>query len=363
MTYNKIYYLILIIIIGLVSWLVTDFVQNRIQADNALFGILQPNSPDKPGILVSPPILPQKDWNIMWGFKEEVKAPQPTMALKPNFILTGTLIDPTSSTAFILIPTKSNEERVCKIGDKIDDWEVIDILPVEVKLKNSKSEIISLTMQKQWTNPVTAPGKFNEAIKSITNQVNIPGVSPELMNNILSGNEPREKVDAYLQAAVAALPSVYVKELINKFTDIPIEDMPADDKLGEYAKNLFGLFEGQSPGNTVENRENILFTTSVNADNSPISPTISFKAGDRQIYACFANQGALTGLSKLVHRWINKGTGEIIKLETRPIDPNTPFNFIWVRKTDGWQVGEYEVELFKTQTLEKVAIGNFTIIP
>jgi hypothetical protein len=363
MSYNKIYYLVLLIIIGLVVWLVTDFIQNKLQADNALFGISQPNSADKSVMVFPPPILPQKDWGVMWGAKtEETKVPLATTALKPNYILTGTLIEPTSARAFILIPSK-NDEKSYKIGDKIEEWEVVGITPDEVKLKNSQSgAIIDIPMQKQWTNPTTAPKQFNDAFKNITNQVNIPGISPEVMNNILSGNEPREKVEAYLQSAVASLPPVYVKELITKFTDIPNEDMPADDKLGDYAKKLFGIFEGQSPG-VADNGESILFTTSVNADNSPISPTISFKAGDRQIYACFSNQGPLNGLSKLVHRWTNKSTGEIIKLETRPIDPNAPFNFIWVRKTDGWQVGDYSVELFKTQTLEKIASGNFTIIP
>lgn len=366
MTYNKIYYLILIIIIGLVCWLVIDFVQNKIEADNALNSISQPNPADKPPWLVAPPsILPQIDWNIMWGAKiEEVKTSLTPTSLKPNFILTGTLINPPSSRAFILIPTKNNEEKVCKIGDKIDEWEVIEIISDEVKLRNSQSGIEEfIRMQKQWNNPMTTRGGLNDVIQDISKQASVQGISPELVNNFL--NEPREKAEAYIQSAVHALPPVYVKELIKKYTDIPNEDMPADDKLGDYAKNLFQIFEGESPVSetNTSNIQNILFTTSVNADNSPISPTVSFRAGDRQIYACFTNQGALSGLSKLVHRWTNKSTGEIIKLETRPIDANAPFNFIWVRKQDGWQVGEYEVVLFKTQTLEKIATGNFTITP
>ncbi|MFH0889049.1 MAG: hypothetical protein V1871_07580 [Planctomycetota bacterium] len=368
MTYNKIYYLILIVIVGLVSWLVIDFVQNKLQADNILADLPKLTSTGNPSSVFPSPILPQKDWNIMWGAKtEEVKAPLLTTALKPNFILTGTLIEPTSSRALILIPTRNNvpvnEEKVCKVGDKIDEWEIIGIIPDEVKFKNSQSGIVeSIRMMKQWTNPITTPQELSKAIKEI-GQVNIPGVSQEVLNNLLSGNEPREKVEAYIQAAVATLPPAYIKELIKNYTDIDITDMPDDNKLGDYAKNLFGIFNGQSPVSATIVAENILFTTSVNADNSPISPTISFKSGDRQIYACFANQGTLSGLSKLVHRWTNKSTGELIKLETRLIDSNAPFNFIWVRKPDGWQIGEYEVVLFKTQTLEKVAAGNFSIIP
>jgi len=368
MTYNKIYYLILIIIVGLVSWLVIDFVQNKLQADNILHDLPKPTPTDTSPPVFSPPILPQIDWNIMWASKTEEKlVPVTTTTPKPNFILTGVISDPINLTSFIaliLIPAKNNEERRCRIGDKIDEWEIIEIIPDEVKLKNSQSGTVEpIRIQKPWTNPITAPKQFNEAIKNITGQVNIPGIPPELINNILSGNEPREKVEAYLKSAVASLPPVYVKELIEKFTGISKEDMPADDKLGEYSTKLFAMFEGGPPISDTLSAENILFATSVNADNSPIAPTNSFKSSDRQIYACFANQGPLTGLSKLVHRWTNKNTGEVIRLETRSINPNTPWNFIWVRMIDSWQVGEYEVQLFKTQTLEKIAIGNFTITP
>lgn len=196
-------------------------------------------------------------------------------AQRPNYILIGTIIELNSARAFILIPARNNEEKIYKIGDKLDEWEIIKIISDEVKLKNNKSEIMSLRIKKAWTNPI---------------------------------------------------------------------------------------FEGGSPISDSLSAENILFTTSVNADNSPISPTMCFKSSDCQIYACFTNQGILSGLSKLVHRWTNKSTGEIIRLATSLIDPNAPFNFIWVRKTDGWQVGEYEVEFFKAQTLEKVAEGKFTIV-
>jgi len=365
-TYNKIYYVILLIIIVLVLWLVYDFIQNKAEADNILANIPQPCPIDKSPMIFLSPDLPQTDWGGWWGPRTEEKLPPvATTSPKPNFILTGIIIAPPSATAFILIPTKNNEERVCKVGDKIDDWEVIEIITNEVKIKNSRSGIVeSLPLQKQWPNMTTSPNQVNDVIRSLTNAVNIPGIPPELIQKVLDGTEPVEQVNIYIKSAVASLPPPYVKELITKFTDITEDDMPSDNtKLGEYAVNLFRIFEGESSVSSTAVAENVLFTTSVNADNSPISPTIFFKPGDRQIYACFANQGALTGLAKLVHRWTYKNTGVIEKLETRPIDPNAPFNFIWVRKTEGWQVGEYEVELFKTQTLEKIAGGNFSVAP
>lgn len=101
--HKKIYYIILIIIIGLACWLVADFVQNKARADNILSDLPKPTPTDNPPPVPPLPILPQNiNWPIMWGAKtEEVKTPPPTTALKPNFILTGIIIGPTCSNAFI----------------------------------------------------------------------------------------------------------------------------------------------------------------------------------------------------------------------------------------------------------------------
>ncbi|MFH1231918.1 MAG: hypothetical protein V1709_10535, partial [Planctomycetota bacterium] len=349
-----------IIIIGLVSWLLADFVQNKVQVDNASVSILQPKL-SKPVIDFPPPIQPkndQNDWNVIWGYKTEEVKVQPTTPPKPNFILTGTLIEPTSSKAFILIPTRNNDEIVCIIGDKIDEWEVIAIASKEVKLKNSQSEILVLRIQQSWSTPSSSK-QIEEVLTKL------PPIPPALKNALEEGGNisvPVEQVKSYIELTVQSFGQAYIKQMVKEFTDIPENDMPTDEnKLVDYLSNLFRVYRGESPGNLP--LENILFAANVNADNSPISPMISFKPGDRQIYACFTNQGLLAGISKLIHRWTNKNTGEIIKLETKPIDSNAPFNFIWVRKTDGWQIGEYKVELFNTETVEKIAEGNFSIAP
>lgn len=360
--YKKIYHpIFIIIIIGLVSWLVADFVQNKARADNLLVQIPQPSPYPQPVKIFSQPLLPQVDWSDMWcPTIEETKPPAPLTPPKPNFILTGIIIGPTCSNAFIIAPARSNDEIVCTIGDKIDEWEVIAIASKEVKLRNSQSEILVLSIQQSWST-----NRLDEVLKILPPGINIPPIPPELKKALEEGSNisvPVEQVKAYIELALKSFGQTYIKTLVKEFTGISEDDMPTDEnKLVDYLSNLFRVFRGESPGNSPP--ENIFFTTNVNTDNSPISPTICFKSGDRQIYACFANQGLLAGISKLVHRWTNKNTGEIIKLETRPIDPNTPFNFIWVRKTDGWQVGEYEVELFNTQTSEKVAGGNFIIAP
>ncbi|HLD36612.1 MAG TPA: hypothetical protein VJC37_07800 [Planctomycetota bacterium] len=147
--------------------------------------------------------------------------------------------------------------------------------------------------------------------------------------------------------------------------DISESDIPKDDaKLDEYGLKVCLLMEdGQIDAVEGQAVESITFALRVNPDNSPISPTAVFKSTDRRIYACFKNQGAFEGLTKVVTRWTNKTTKEVIKLETKPIDPNASYNFIWVEKKEGWPAGEYAVELLNTKTLALIGQGGFKVVP
>ncbi|MEW6026171.1 MAG: hypothetical protein AB1599_02605 [Planctomycetota bacterium] len=107
---------------------------------------------------------------------------------------------------------------------------------------------------------------------------------------------------------------------------------------------------------------NISFARKVNPDNSPISPTATFKPGKYRIYACFANEWLLPGLSEVIIRWTNKTTEEVVMLEGRPINPDAKHSFVWLEKKTGWSAGEYSVELFNERTLAYIAQGAFTVV-
>jgi tetratricopeptide (TPR) repeat protein len=116
--------------------------------------------------------------------------------------------------------------------------------------------------------------------------------------------------------------------------------------------------------------EPILFSTEVNKDNSPISPSDSFKIGTKRIYASFANSGSLKGFSKLITQWTNTKTKEVVCLDKKTLDPKAKFNYIWVDMNNGWQVGKYKVELFDggiepnlsdSKKWEKISEGEFIV--
>ncbi|MDI6732807.1 MAG: hypothetical protein QME51_10140 [Planctomycetota bacterium] len=360
----KIYYLGLVIIITLVVWLVIDYRANLAEATNV--GEIIPDNSSH-NVSISPlklPPYPKSNLDELW--KPDIQIPPPptppSIVTKLSYRLTATILLPDSPIALILNPAR-NEEKEYKIGNKVDEWEVIEIIHEEAKLRNKDGEILHLKIQQGWKSEGLVK-EVQDIIKGLPlSATMLPDISPELIKRIIEGKEPSEQVEQYIEALVPTLPPDYVKKTIEEWTGIPKSDMPTDNtKLAEYSKHMFKLVQGKAVESAV-NTENVAFSLRVNPDNSPIDQKGAFKTSDRRLYACFSNQGELMGLDKVITRWTNKTTGEVVRLDTKPIDPNAPNNFIWIEKRDGWPGGEYEVELINTQTLRKIAGGNFNVGP
>lgn len=107
----------------------------------------------------------------------------------------------------------------------------------------------------------------------------------------------------------------------------------------------------------------IYFTTQVNeSDNSPIGAKASFTANDLKIYACFKNEGALAKLNQVIVYWANISKGEIVYWGCQPIDPDAPYNYIWVEEKSKWASGSYLVVLFKeAKDTNPLAQGKFEV--
>ena len=361
----KVYYLVLTIIIGLVAWLVADFAKNSAEARDILNDIGKPGvNVRKPPIDPPPPLPPFPQGNLDEIFKPKVEViaappPGPTAAAF-NYIVTSTIIEPTGPVAFIVNTTR-NEEKICRIGDKVDEWEVVDIIHESVTLKDRNGNIRTIHVQKQWGGAKLERGGKMDLPPEIAN---IPGAQ-DFIKKVSEGKETLEAVEQYIDIMAKTLPPAFIRDFIKQNIGLAEEDMPKDDaKLGEFGKSLFRLIQGEQPASVQgQSVENITFTLRVNPDNSPIAPQAIFKSSDRRLYACFQNQGSLKELAKVVTRWTNKTTKEVIGFGPKALNPGTPYNFIWLEKKEGWPVGEYEVELLNSQTLVKIAGGKFSVVP
>jgi len=366
---NKLYILLVIIIVGLIVWLVTDLMENKVEADRILNISAPVTGTDGAPMVFAPAKTPRSSWPAFFGPKIAEELVVEKMPSAPNFILTGIIIEPKVSKAFILLPS-GNEEKVCRVGDKIDGWEIVQIVPDEVKLVNTAGEVFMLRFPKTWVKPDMPGAPHTTVVTSLikdvlqNNNIELPaGISPELLNSLLKGGEPSAVVNEQLRAVVDLLPPAYVRDMITKLTDLGKEDIPEDDtKLGTFASDLFKVVSGETPKTATDAPlEEITFSTTVNPNNSPLAPKNQFKPSDKRLYACFANKGTLLKQPKVVTRWTNRTSGQIEYLSSKLINQDAEYNYIWVEKKDGWPMGEYEVELLRTQTMEKIASGFFTI--
>ena len=360
----KVYYLVLAVIIGLVGWLVADFARNSAEARDIMDNI---NNPAGNGANQIPPMPPQlapfPTGNLDEIFKPSVETvvapPAAATASTFHYIVTGTIIEPNGAIAFIVNPTK-NDERICRVGDNVDDWEVVEIVHESVTFKDQNGNIMNVQVQKKWGGSKLERGGKVELPPEIAN---IPGAQ-DFAKRFSEGKETTEAVEQYIDIMAKTLPPAFIREFMKQTVGLADDDMPKDDaSLGDFGKNLFRAIQGEQTkpiqGQSVEN---IAFTLRVNPDNSPIAPQSIFKSGDRRVYACFQNQGSLKGLPKVVTRWTNKTTREVIGFGPKPLNPNTAYNFIWWEKKEGWAIGEYEVELLSTQTFQKIGSGSFSIV-
>lgn len=107
----------------------------------------------------------------------------------------------------------------------------------------------------------------------------------------------------------------------------------------------------------------LFFSTQVYCyDNSPLDIRASFSPTERKIYACFKNEGTLARLNKVIVYWTNISTGKIIYWGCQYLNPDTPWNYIWVEPQNNWTRGRYLVTLSNSSNKTNcLAQGRFEI--
>ena len=235
------------------------------------------------------------------------------------------------------------DKEIKNLNDKlVNTAEVADSQRVEIDKKNKT---------------------IRELQRQATDKIFTSNISSEEFNATI--RKQFEKGDfSAVERGFESLPPAFLRDFLKQNIGLSDDDLPKDDaKLGEFGVNLFKLLQGEQPKSTQGQAvEDISFALRVNRDNSPITPTTIFMPGDRRIYACFQNKGSLEGLAKVITRWTNKTTKEIIGFGPKPLNTASPYNFIWWEKREGWPAGEYLVELLSTNEFTLIGRGTFMIV-
>ncbi len=288
---------------------------------------------------------PRADEGIEQIF-DEVKA-------KWGLKLSGTIIAPGASAVAFIIDASGNE-GIYSEGESIEHWKIKKIEKDQVVLVDSAGEEMILKLGAGKATVTTTPSITPLPVEPST--ISRPESRPPVLVN-------RSELISRVKPLIDTLPAETIFQGIEDITGISRDEIPPDTNLSEYVTKLMqvsqdGILREETPSNVVA----LTFCLKVNPDNSAQTPASSFLVSDNRIYACFSNSGGLKGLKKVVTRWTNISTGgNIVYIGNKPINPSASYNYVWVEKQKGWDAGLYQVEIFKTGTLIKIAQGRFQI--
>lgn len=268
-----------------------------------------------------------------------------------RFKLTGIAFDPKRFSAAFIYDSVKKIDAAYYEGDPLDEWTIKKIERQRVILINANKDEAVLTQIPDTvsaSNQISLP-KGNRGDEFTSHKPETERITPERVNEITKG----------IKEILKNTSPEFIYDKIEEYVDISRTDISPNVKLDDYATRLLLLNEGADISGQ---GEGMTFGTTVKQDNAPINPTTTFNATrDKRIYASFPNAGLLQGLSKVSTRWMNATNGEIAYLGTQPINAAAPNNYIYVEKAKGWSKGIYQVELYRVDTMDKVAQGRFEI--
>ena len=153
-------------------------------------------------------------------------------------------------------------------------------------------------------------------------------------------------------------------ELRQQLEEGPLGLMISTETYKNYkASEIINILRAVAEDNTPKGAKIILFSTQVNPNNSPISPTNSFTPNTERIYVCFKNETILNKTDRLIIKWTNLSTKSIIYWSFFIINPNDDYNYFFLgKKREGWEIGKYLITIYKQiQDISPVGYGEFEI--
>jgi len=226
--------------------------------------------------------------------------------------------------------------------------------------------LIALTIIVIQFFPINEPEENNKSTKALNpaqtiEQIILSGLKTDSLGkalvkfNALKQPEKREFIESFLSRAgseslknlltggMKTLPAEHQKFIAQVFAEI--SGLPPNTILYQATPDvLFSIFGLKPVGES--SPVTISFTAAINIDNSPQYPRGAFTQTESQIYACFPNEKGLRGLRYIKVKWIHSTPSNIIYEGYKLIDPDKPYNFVWMRNSRGWGKGRYEVSIF-----------------
>jgi hypothetical protein len=103
------------------------------------------------------------------------------------------------------------------------------------------------------------------------------------------------------------------------------------------------------------------FSTTADTDTGPHDPQSRFSSEEQKIYAVFTTETYRE--SRVFVHWYRMTNPKLLLFEQYRINHRDLFSYVWLEEKNGWEVGEYRVEVYSdTEDLKPIAFGSFNIV-
>jgi hypothetical protein len=175
-------------------------------------------------------------------------------------------------------------------------------------------------------------------------------------------SEPAGDLDDLTQRTIAQMSDRELRTAIATTTELDEEDLEGVEDVHAYAARLAEiamdgiLSEADSPSGA--NR--VLFATVAPRGDPSAVARDRFEPSDRIIYAIFPTGDYRDDYVTL--KWYRTDVPQILMLDRHRIVPGDPHGWVWIRRPEDWEAGEYQVDVYSgDEGMRRIATGRYRV--
>lgn len=175
-------------------------------------------------------------------------------------------------------------------------------------------------------------------------------------------SEPAGDLDDLTQRTIAQMSDRELRTAIVTTTELDEEDLEGVEDVHAYAARLAEIaMDGiLSEADPRSGANRVQFATAAPEGDPTEGARDRFEPSDRLIYAIFPTGDYPHDFVTL--KWYRTDVPQILMLDRHRIVPGDPHGWVWIRQSEDWEAGEYQVDVYSgDEALRRIATGRYRI--
>ena len=167
-----------------------------------------------------------------------------------------------------------------------------------------------------------------------------------------------------VRGAIANLGERELRSIVASAASLSAEELDAVEDLPAFAERLaeVAMEDIVEPAGEVAGEPRVFFTTSPETRNPEAVAQTRFTPQDPRIYAVFSTAAYEQGAVMI--KWYRSDPPRILLFKRYPIRPGAAHGYVWLQPKEGWEPGEYRVDVYAAdEAVTRLARGRYSIAP